>query len=339
MDQKKTIFATNISKMKKYIAGILFIALAGITAWVLLNRNVQSARTDLKDLVPPNASLIDHFILARNGEQLEIELVNGTWIVNGTDPARTDLVTVLMAALRRFEIVMPVPERYRDQITDRLVNSGTHVTLNSSGKTIRSFFIRYDTLGGSGTYAMSDLARKKMPRRIRIKGSPVDNLEVLFSTNKTAWLSQVLFGFSPSELLSVRVTYPGEPQHSYAIEINAQGTISLSEADGTKVDKSADSLALNDYLSFFSGVAYAKASEKLNLDEKDLFVYLKIGLVGNRKLEMKGYRYYLLPDGKVSAMQDKNRFIALLYPGGDTVLLSYPDLDPVLRSLADFQKK
>ncbi len=317
--------------IRRYLPHILAAVLIVSALLVLLNRRGGTMRQDIADFLPPPEAEIDRFSISRSGETIELRNTPGGWMVNGESRARPDVVTFFFQTLRRLELA-PVSRRDLDRLRTMLPVAGREVVFYENGRKKASFFIGYDSVGVRGTYVMK---HRGTPYRVTLKGYDQPNIEGFFSMRPENWQLQKLLGYQAATLSAVSVAYPMHPEHNFTLNQGPPGVYSVSgeatAAGNTDLEQAAD------YLNFFGEISYSRVkrpSAYMRSGKPD--ATLSIQPLQGSRITLDIYPFY--SEGAAGAA-DKNLAVTVVRERNDTVIVKYSDLDPLLLTFSDFQKK
>jgi hypothetical protein len=317
--------------IRKYMPHIFAVVLIATAVLVMLNRRGGTLRQDISDFLPAPEAAIDRFSISRTGEKIDLRDTPGGWMVNGESRAKPDVVTFFFETLRRLEVA-PVSRRDLDRLRNSLPVSGREVVFYEDGRKKASFFIGFDSTGVRGTYIMK---RNGPPYRVTVKGYDQPNIEGFFSTRSENWQLQKLLGYQAASLSSVSVAYPQHPEQNFTLNQGPPGVYAVS---GRQAANGATDLEkAGDYLNFFGEISYSrvkKPSAYMRAGQPDATLSIQ-PLQGNR-ITLDIYPFYT--EGAAGAT-DKNLAVTVVREHTDTVIVKYSDLDPLLLTFSDFQKK
>lgn len=316
--------------MKRTTSYILLTLLLAGAGYVLLSRSSGTLKQDVSDFLPAAGAGIDKFTIRRAGESLTIRRSGEGWVLQDGHRVKPEMIQFFFQTLQRFEILSPASKSDHHRLQESLPASGREISFFGQNRLLKSFFIGYDSSGVKGTYIMD---KHRNPYRIRLKGFDETDIEGFFSLQAENWQVRTLLGFRADELASVTAIYPRNPGQNFTLTQPVPGAYSLA---GARV-LPADSEKIGDYLQFFSEISYTrvnKASRFMRPGPPD--AGLRCTLRHGESTSFDIYPFYPETGGD---LPDKNLAIVVLPATTDTVVVKYSDLDPLLLTLSDFQKK
>ena len=318
---------------KKHIPLVVMVLLSGIVLVVFLMKSDRTMRAGTEDFIPPELSLIDRITISRHGYLLMLEKHDEQWFVSGKGPARTDRVNFLLESIRRLELVGPVSNINRAALIDQMRAEGRKIELFHNHQRIRSFYVYFDSL--QGTCMMKN--PPGMPLIVRLKGYKTANLLEIFSVIPGNYLEKAILGYKPEDIIEIRMEYPDHPAGSFIIKRNENDIPELSGLQNRSTFVEADQQEIADYLSFFSKVAFEDTDQSMAeyVTGQQPFATLTIKTRNGTDTDLRAYRQPSVARDDF----DRNRYIAVIRHGQDTVWLNYTDTDPIFRQIGDFQKK
>lgn len=322
---------------KKYIRYVAVVIILAAILFMLSPNKRRTLPVDIADFIPTGILLTDKIEFARQDALLTLEKSGNNWKVDGSSPARNDLVELFLTSLQRTEIVSPASKTVRKQLSEVIASNGRLVKFYSNDRLTRSFYVYFDSLGIPGTYMMRPGDNK--PCMVKLKGFSERNIENLFALQAAIWRENAIFGLDAADILEIEVQYPVEPDKSFKITRTSGGELLLSDRRQTYPAESIDRQEITDYLSFFGKISFQSVLVSPSVLPASEIPFFQIGIRDKTGGEstMKAFRIFSLPDNR--EMFDRNRFFAVINHNMDTVLIKYADADPVMRVLGDFQKK
>lgn len=317
--------------IRRYIPHILVLALIAAALLVLLSRRGGTLKQDISDFLPAPEVAIDRFTIGHAGTQVDLHKTPGGWMVNGESRARSEVVKFFFENLQRLEVA-PVSRRDLERLRSSLPVSGREVVFYENGRKKASFLIGYDSTGVKGTYIMH---RRGTPYRVTMKGFDQQDIEGFFSMRAENWQIQKLLGYQAASLSQVSVEYPQQPDHDFTVTQVPPGVYAVSgklDATGkTDLEKAGD------YLNFFGEIPYSRVKRpSAYLREGRPGAVLSIQPLQGSRITLEIFPFYA---GGATGEADKNLAITVVREHADTVVVKFSDLDPLLLTFSDFQKK
>jgi hypothetical protein len=323
--------------LRKYLSYLILFVLLSTIATLVFTKKSRTLHKGIYAIIPQEVRLVDKIVITQKDNQITLDKSENNWKVNGTADARKEVLELLISSMQRIEILSPASKAIRNKISADMRSVGRNVKLYKGGRVIGSFFICYNPFQIEGTYMMDE--QSDIPVMVKLKGYTEKNIENLFSMNLNTWRENTLFGYDPVDIKEIVVEYTSEPEKSFKILRSDNGDLILSELRQSLSIDLVNMHELSDYLYFFGKVKYKYEGISLadNMNSERPFVRIIVKSFQGSETTLTAYRYYR--SVKSSDAFDKNRFIALINHEKDTVLINYPDIDPILRQKDDFQKK
>lgn len=217
---------------------------------------------DKKDFkTEDTAAIYKVFLADKSGNNMILEKIDGTWMVNGEFPARTDLMAVLLETLKRVEVKANVPKTAVENTLKSLSVSHHKVELYEKGakKPFKVFYVGGTTQDQYGTYMLLECAT--VPYICYVPGFR-GYLTPRFTPMPDEWRSRELFNYgSPDQIQSVRMEYKRDPSQSFELRFNGKSSFTLvSLADGQ--EKSGfDTLRAKEFLRRFKNLGFERYTQ------------------------------------------------------------------------------
>lgn len=192
----------------------------------------------------------------RKGNEMYLEKVDGTWLLNGEEEVRPAILSQLLGALANMYAEVPVPEVAQDNVLKQMLNISTKVSLyqNNSSKPYKVFYVGGGTPDNVGTYMLMEIngVAASRPYIVRLPGFR-GYLTYRFAPAPEAWRSIALCNYLPEEIKKISINYLQEDalqsfelgRNNGQFELRASGRI-FSE------DEINQELALGLYSSFMN---------------------------------------------------------------------------------------
>lgn len=324
-------------RLKRYLPFILVIVLAVMVLFVIHTKRDKSMREGIDDFIPPDIQVIDKIIISDRDHQVLLEKSGNDWTINQSGRAGKERVMFLLSGIQRLEMISPVSRTVRQEIMHTMTYKGRLVELYRKNRLSRSFYVYFDSITIHGTCMMKHPSGT--PLEVKLKGFPVKNLMELFSADEHSYYESALFGHAPGEILEIAVEYMDEPDKSYKITWDENGTLMLVDPRNPDAPVEADHQEISDYLNFFGKIDLEPVNQSLSefFASQQPFAEITVRVKSGPGTRFKAYRYQR-PTGK-NGDYDKNLYIAILAHNHDTVVIHYSDTDPIFRQIGDFQKK
>lgn len=194
---------------------------------------------------------IDRIFLSRKGG-IPITLIkkNNTWYLNDSIlVSEQKLNMLLFETAPKLAVKGPVPKTARNNVIKRMAALGTKVEFWEQNKILKTYYVGGTTPDQLGTYMWIEGAQD--PYIVHIPGfNGYLNSRYILDPNE--WLSKELFKWSASEINSVALDYPANPEKSFMFT-RKKGSIDVT-VDAIHHNKPVNTAAVMAYFSQFNGV-------------------------------------------------------------------------------------
>jgi hypothetical protein len=201
---------------------------------------------------------IDHVILKKTNEQIELHFDGSKWMINNSFEADRQLIQVFFATLLQAEPRRPVAQRLRDSIHQQITKSGVEVKLFEGEILLKDFLV-----GGNDrkTETYYELSKDISPYLMTIPGYRV-YVAAIFELTSYDWRDKRIFNFNWQNFKRLTTSFPGNTKENFAISFQ-------DKFFGLESNPSADTTKLNDYLdavSLVQAVRYLPSAESARYD-------------------------------------------------------------------------
>jgi hypothetical protein len=331
--------------MNKRIIQIIVIAVLALLAlFFLLRPTVETNNLNLHNFTKIDTALVDKIVLY-DGEtrHLLLERSSNSWLVNEQFKAESRRVNLLLATLKQLVIKSPVSLQIKDSIANQLRTQGVKVELYSKGKLLNSIFVGGSVVNSKETFLMASQANE--PFWVEMPGNSGD-FSPRFSIYETYWKGQLIFNYDLSQIASLTIQYPNEPENSFKLARNKNEFVLYNLLHQQAVVGS-DTLEIAVFLNEFRFKRYhAKVNKR---SENELKVLLSSEpfcrvLVETTAGQKQHFAFYEKPgQGKTDIFGQELKIdpdYFYLQTGADELLIGqYYEFDPILRSLQSFLKE
>ncbi len=149
---------------------------------------------------------------------LSIEKINDHWIVRTETqsfPADTHAIHELLYwAMPQLQVKCPVADASKETVTKDIALNGTKVIFSKDNKEVHTLYVGFPTPTQDATYMY--FPGTERPCEITVPGF-IGYLTPYFNTNIQLWRSMFMIDASVSDINSIKVTYPNQPQESFMI--------------------------------------------------------------------------------------------------------------------------
>lgn len=248
-----------------YLSVILLIGGIGIY-YINLRNNQDKIKPDLQNFALSNTDEIDKIFLARKGgNPIILTKKEGIWLLNNSIIANEQKVNMLLVETASKLIVTgPVPVTARNNVIKKMAATGTKVEFWKGTEKIRTYFVGGTTPDQMGTHMWMEGAQD--PYVVNIPGFN-GYLNSRYPTDPLEWQSKELFKIANSEILSIDLSYPANPEWSFGFK-KKDNAIDIT-VDGINDGKKVNSAALLGYFGLFNGVYAEGYPENVNPNKVD----------------------------------------------------------------------
>lgn len=205
--------------MKKTLMYLAFVAVLGVLAWWVINKqNTNSTMAALEEqydfAIADTASITKIIISDKRPSRVELTRTEKGWYVNGSYLARHDGIEVLLETLNRMSMRNFVPEPTQPTVIKRLAVYGKEVQVFNGDKRIKHFMVGTETPDQLGTYMM--LVGAKLPFAMHMQGFN-GYLNSRFFTEEDLWRDRTIFGIDKENIAEVSLKYNIGSESSFAV--------------------------------------------------------------------------------------------------------------------------
>lgn len=311
---------------RTYVYILLLLVLAGAAYLAWTTRSSTLSKHD-SGFGFTNTDEIDQILISDSSSRVILEKA-GTWQLNGKTIDQ-DPVNELIFLASQLHTLSPVAKSMEKEIKKSL-KGGIQVEFRHGRKQLRAY-----RLGkfNKQLYALKKGATKIY--RVAVRGYPNVDLTPMLDPHPENWLSKILIHIPAEAIRSVEINYFPAPEKSFSMQVDDAGDIRLFNAAKEDITQQADPQNMQDYLYFFSNIAYEKkAGPEVTLREELKLFDLR--LTGNAEFSFS-LRGYAKP---VEMNNTPDPFVFYGYNSSEgLLLLNYSDFDPILVPVQYFLKK
>ena len=339
-----------MKKNKKLL--IILCAVVLTTLFFILQKSNTTNKKEVSDFaVKDTASISKIFIADRNGNNITLEKKeNRKWLVNNKYQPKPDFLKLLLEVIYKINVKHTVAKAAYNNVVKMLASTGIkcEIYLKNNKEPFKIYYVGGHTEDALGTFMI--IENSLSPFVMEIPGFN-GYLTPRFSTNLDSWRQPILFQKSINEIKSLSVKYTNFPEKSFTI-ISNNGNYTVLSATTNLTLPAADSVTIDNYLSFYSNVFFEARASDLNSAKKDsLLKYppsIAISLTDTKDFTT-GVDIYPMPITSSSLAQSDNAGNALKYdldrvygyikPEKEFVTIQHLNFDRLLRQITDFKLK
>ncbi len=329
---------------------IILTILVLITIFFIVKNSNTTVRKELSDFAVKDTSAITKiFIADRNGNQVTLErkAVNN-WSLNDKYEPRPELLKLLLDVIYRMDVRNRVAKAAYNNVIKALASSGIkcEIYLNGSDQPFKTYYVGGQTEDALGTFMIID--KSNMPFVTEIPGFN-GYLTPRYSANVEAWRKPVIFQTPLGQIKSLTVSYANFPDKSFNIQ-SENGKYIVRSPDHKTIIGNVDSVAVENYLSFYSAVYYESRAKELLQVQKDSMLRHQPSItlsLNDASGINKELFIYPMPVSSASLVQqdsignplkyDVDRMYGFLKPENDFFIIQHYTFDKLLRQLTDFE--
>jgi hypothetical protein len=337
---------------KNRILLIVLIILIIPTVYFIFKNSETTIRKELSDFaIKDTAAITKIFLADRNNHSVTLERKdNNKWLLDNKYEPRPELIRLILETFYKISVRNKVAKAAYNNVIKSLATSGTkcEVYIRNETQPFKTYYIGGQTEDALGTFMMID--KSSAPFVTEIPGFN-GYLSPRFSPDAEAWRQPIIFNTPLQEIKSISVSYLNFPEKSFTIH-STNGKFSVESPLSKKQILPVDSVAIENYLSFYSNVFYEGRAKDLNTSKVDsiihgspTIVFTLISTNGTtRELDI-----YPMPISSASlALQDStekplkydlDRMYGYIKPENNFVIIQHYNFDKLLRQLSDFSLK
>lgn len=312
----------------KRISGIIIMT-AAVTALLLIGRHVPFGAKNSVFYIESTERIYSIAIRDENNNKLELFRRNGDWFLEDGIKVRKAAIDLILRTIRNIRIKSPVSDESFNHFVDSESTEHLKVQIYGKNRLIQSFLVYKDTDGASpGIIKRREASR---PFLVHIPGEDADPA-MHFIADREFWVPNIVFAAGPDEISGIKVIYTDKPDSSFHIEKKGRN-IDLSFPDCT--GKPVDTLAVGRYLSYYNYIPYESYAYDLSPAVKDsisadpFYLYIEMMTVRDDTTKLMAWTRSIMKGD--SMVTDTDRLWGSINGGDDLFVMSYYDLDPLIK--------
>jgi hypothetical protein len=203
---------------KNYLLLVIFLLLAGSTAWYVLSGKKEDKNALGWDRLfkVPEAEIQKVFIAKRTGVTSTLERDGDHWKFNGQWRASKNAVENLLEAVSQMELAFVPAPAATDNIVKELAGHGIKVEVYGKGnKLLKAYYIGGVTNDGGGTVALMDGSEQPMIVKLPIMDGQV---RTRFELAGDDWRDRHVFPYPADDITSVSIEYPTQRNQGFKLD-------------------------------------------------------------------------------------------------------------------------
>jgi hypothetical protein len=211
---------------KLIIATVIFVLIGSLAAWLIFFNGNKKGKFPDRDFAVENIDDVGKiFIANRSGDVLNLEKIEGQWMVNQKHPAGESAMNVLLTALQSVSVKYIPPKAALERIVNDLAANGIKVEIyDTGGEKMKTYYVGGNISDDTGTAFIMD--GYDQPYIIHIPGT-VGALRSTFNLKEKDIIDRWLFKEKFEEVAFVSIEYPGQKSNSFTLE-NKNGSWELN---------------------------------------------------------------------------------------------------------------
>ena len=335
-----------MKKNKKLL--IVLVALIIPALYFLFQNKNTTIKKELRDFAVKDTAAISKIFLAdRNGNEITLERKNNKWMVNDKFEPRPDFLNLLLDAMYKIDVRNRVAKAAYNNVIKMLASSGVkcEIYLNGSEDPFKTYYVGGQTEDGLGTFMI--IENSNVPFVNQIPGFN-GYLTPRYSVNIEAWRLPSLFQISSKDIKSITIKYANYPEKSFTIS-QKDGSYQIESPFNRNKINLVDSVAVENYLSFYRNVFYESRATNMTSSRKDSIlqdppsITISLTDIKGKNKELEIYPM-LLSAGSLAKFDsngkplkyDVDRVYGFIRAEKEFVILQQYSLERLLRQFEDF---
>ncbi|NOZ47459.1 MAG: DUF4340 domain-containing protein [Chlorobi bacterium] len=325
---------------------IIVIVLLIIATYFFITKKTSTIPAKLKDFaIEDTASVNKIFMVNKENQKVLLERKDGYWIVNKKFRVRNDGISMLLKTMKNLDVKAMVGKAAFKTIVENLAVKSIKVEIYQNDKLAKTYYVGGPTKDQYGTYMLLD--KSSQPFIIQIKGFK-GYLTPRYFIDEYLWRDRTLFNYKPSQIKSVTVILPKNPEASFKLFNFGNNTYGLEK--GLKPEKAVqfDTLKVKQYLASFRRIGFFEFIKDINEEEKDSILaskpHYEITIEDINGITNKIKTFYRPNDGLEDSeglplKYDPDHEYAIWGENNDMILIQYFVFDPIFKELSYFKPK
>jgi hypothetical protein len=181
---------------------------------------------------------IDRVLLQSSKENIELKFDGVKWMVNQTQEADAQMITVLFATLKQVEAKRKIASSIKDSLQKEITTNGIKISCFAGASLEKEFWCE----GNSQKMETYFQLPNETPYLVAIPGYRV-HVASIFELPSIDWRDKRVFNFNWQNIKSLEVVFPGNEKQNFKASFqNNLFSIEGIETDTTKLDKYMDAL-------------------------------------------------------------------------------------------------
>lgn len=244
-----------MKKRTSILSLFLLVILSGAAVYISQNQSSGTFGGDDQDFAVKDTQNITKIFLAdKNDKRILLERkAADNWVLNKDYEARQSGVNMLLSTLRELKVYSPVSKSRYETVLKKIAQSGIKVEIyKGSSKPAKTLYVGASNMDHTGNYMLIDGASK--PYIVHIEGFH-GYLTPRFVTREADWRTKNIWNYAFGEIEEIEITYPENPEKSFAVKKKNPGVFELYDGTGQKVEP-YDSAAVLSYVAMYKNINF-----------------------------------------------------------------------------------
>jgi len=345
--------------MKKNRGIFIIVIVLALTALVLILQNRKGTlKHEWGEFAISDTASVTKIFMAdmRNSQVLLTKVTPGNWLLNDTLRARKEGVDLLLKTMANLAVKAPVPKASYNSVIKRLATNSIKVEIYQQKyridlfnslrlfpheKLTRVYYVGNPTPDNMGTFML--LEGSDVPFVVYEPGFR-GFIAARFTSRMNDWRDHAIFKNDPSEIRSLKVEFPLQPEESYLIEKHEPNSLEIISLANNQRLKTFDTRNVVEMVKRYRDIRFEAVLDAIDPAKVDSIIQttplniITLSDTAGNINQVKTYRRrastgdFDLQGNMVS--YDLDRLYALINDGKELVLIQYFVFDPITRPLS-----
>lgn len=185
-------------------------------------------------------SLVDRVELLSANSEVELSFSGSKWLVNKSQEADEQLITVLFATLQQAEPKRMVANNLKDSVSALLIKNGVKLNLYQGDALVKSFYA-----GGNAAQTEAYFMDESGPYIMTIPGYRV-YVSGVFEVEANGWRDKRIFNFNWRNFKRLNAEFSRQPDQNFTISDQGAGfdLVNSPPSDTTRLNDYLDAVSL-----------------------------------------------------------------------------------------------
>lgn len=290
---------------KLIIATVIFVLIGSLAAWLIFFSGNKASKFPDRDFAVENIDDVGKvFIANRSGDVLNLEKINGQWMVNGKSPAGESAMNVILTTIQSISVKYIPPKSALERIINDLAANGIKVEIyNTRGKKMKSYYVGGNISDDTGTAFIMD--EFEQPYVLHIPGH-VGALRSTFNLKEKDIVDRWLFKEKFEDVAFVSIEYPTLKSNSFTLENkNGDWQVNPFYEFTPRINQDVQTSAVEAFITGFERIG-AEAIINDSPEKDSVLSLIPFAIISMRKTngEEKSFKLYPIYD-QVVEEEDK----------------------------------